>query len=66
MGTGVPVPLENQAVTIGWVIKSAYLVPTNATEILDPYVTFQKRAIGRRATRYDFYRTFENAAERYV
>ncbi|KAL0270706.1 UNVERIFIED_CONTAM: hypothetical protein PYX00_008016 [Menopon gallinae] len=63
VGTGIPVPVENQSLTVGWVVKSAYLLAFNSSQLFEPYVTFEKRSPGRRASRYDFYRSLEHTAE---
>lgn len=66
-GTGVPIPLENHAITIGWVVKSRYLLPTNSSAYTDGYVTYQKRSIQEKTTsRYYIYRAFEDVAQKYV
>ncbi|KAK6631285.1 hypothetical protein RUM44_005811 [Polyplax serrata] len=67
VGTGIPIPLERHAVTMGWVVKAKYSLATNASEYTDSYVTFQKRSLQRQsASRYDFYRIFEAATERFT
>ena len=44
MGFGIPVDLPHQAVTMGYVIKSNYMTPFNASQFTRPLEAFAQRS----------------------
>ncbi|XP_054290939.1 uncharacterized protein LOC129005929 [Macrosteles quadrilineatus] len=61
-GFGVPIDAPRTSLTYGLILKTNYVLPTNATQFTDPYVAFARRGIG--ASRWHLYYTAEAVLSR--
>ncbi|RZC39203.1 uncharacterized protein BDFB_009817 [Asbolus verrucosus] len=60
-GFGIPVDLKRETVIVGTVFKANYKLPTNVSDIKNPYVFYQRKK--RAATRWDIYGMLSQAIE---
>ena len=64
MGLGLPITLEEQSLTMGFITKWAYPLPDNSTVFVHPYEYVQQRSTPLR-TRWDTYMGLEAIIDRY-
>jgi len=64
IGLGLPITLEEQSLTMGFIMMWAYPLPDNSTLYVDPYDYVQQRSTPL-STRWDTYLRLESIIDRY-
>ncbi|XP_018575983.1 uncharacterized protein LOC108914620 [Anoplophora glabripennis] len=62
-GVGIPLEVNNQAITIGTVMKAFYLLPTNSSSYTSPSINYERKK--RSESRWFLYDVLENYLSRY-
>ncbi|CAG9858044.1 unnamed protein product [Phyllotreta striolata] len=62
-GLGLPVEVEKNAITMGYVFKAFYTLPTNASDYLSPSIDIQRNK--RATSRWMFYEVLESLLARF-
>lgn len=62
VGLGIPIEVEEQAVTLGTVIKAFYALPSNTTVITRPSIDYARSK--RSLSRWTFYAKLEKLIDR--
>lgn len=63
-GIGIPSEVKEQSITIGAVVKSYYLLPTNSSTYTNPSLIYERKK--RSTTRWELYTVAEKFIERYL
>ncbi|KAJ3666044.1 hypothetical protein Zmor_001500 [Zophobas morio] len=60
-GFGIPLDLKRETVIVGTVFKANYVVPMNISQLVNPYVFYQRKK--RASSRWDIYKLLSRAIE---